>query len=327
MTISQIAKELGVSKSTVSKALNDATDIAEETKKSILNYAAEHGYQIKTRHKTVKRICVFYNQVSDQHRNDALQQIVSSFSTIALSKGFEIVSDVIDLKPADFKLDKFLKQNNFCAAFLVGTSISSPINEQLKDTTVPIALLDNRIQGNNLISSVTSDNIGAVRSVVEYLVNMGHQKIGFLSGEKKSLVSAERFAGYVYGLICAGLTFNDDYIFYGDFTTESGKAAAEFFSDKDVTAIISCSDIMAMALIDRLRILGKRVPEDISVVGFDDLELLKYTNYNLTTVKQDFEVIGINAFLLIQDMFNGKHSQNLVFECQLMERDTVIKIK
>lgn len=326
MTISQIAADLGVSKSTVSKALNGATDIAEETKKMILNYVAEKGYKAKTQHTPVKRICVFYYQASDQHRNDALQQIVASFSAVAISRGFEIVSDVISLKPVDFNLNHFLTQNNFCAAFLVGTSISSPINEQLKNTTVPIALLDNRIQGNPLISSVTSDNIGAVRTAVEYLIKMGHQNIGFLSGEKRSFVSAERFAGYVYGLICAGLTFNDNYIYYGDFTTESGKAAADFFFDKDVTAIISCSDVMAMALIDRLRALGKSVPEEVSVIGFDDLELLKYTNYNLTTVKQDFETIGKNALLLIQDMLGGRHSQNLVSECQLIERGTVAKI-
>lgn len=323
MTISQIAEELKVSKSTVSKALNGATDIAEKTKKRILDYVAVKGYKAKSQNTVKKRICVFYNQTDDQYRNYALQQIVSSFSAIAISKGFEIVSDVISLKPANFELNNFLIKNNFCAAFLVGTSISSPINGQLKDTTVPIVLLDNRFQDNALISSVASDNIGAVRTAVEYLIKAGHTKIGFLSGEMRSFVSAERFAGYVYGLICAGLSFNNDYIYYGDFTTESGKSAADFFYDKDVTAIISCSDVMAMALIDRLRVLGKSVPEEVSVIGFDDLELLKYTSYNLTTVKQDFESIGKNTFLLIQDMLNGRRSQNLVFDCQLIERGTV----
>ena len=186
---------------------------------------------------------------------------------------------------------------------------------------------DNHISNAPIISSVSSENTNAIVKSIRYLNRLGHSKIGLLLGEKVSLVSSERLAGYILGLARVGIDFNNDYVYYGDFTRSSGEEAAAFFSETDVTAVISCSDIMAMGLIEGLKLYDKRVPEDVSVMGFDDLNLLKFTAYNLTTMKQDFNKMGEQAFRLICDMLEGRSSQHVLLECKLIERGSVIPVK
>lgn len=325
MTIKDISEALNVSISTVSKALNDATDIAENTKAKIRKYAESTGYQLKTR-QAPKRICVLYERVDSDTRNNVLNYITSAFTDVAIANNYEVIIDYIVSKPDDFILNEYLEQNNFCAAFIVGMNFKSRIYKQIKHTDFPLVLLDNRINS-PLISSVSSENTNAIESAINYVAKCGHTKIGFLMGEKESMVSAERLAGYILGLARTGIDFNNDYIYYGDFTRTSGEEAAVYFCDTDVTAIICCSDIMAMGLIEGLKGIGKAVPEDISVVGFDDLNLLKFTSYNLTTMKQDFNKLGIEAFKQINDMLQGRTAQQQKIGCKLIERKSVAVLK
>lgn len=322
MTIKEISEALNISISTVSKALNDATDIAEETKLMVRKYAENMGYRLKQK-QAARRICAFYERVDTDTRNNILMHVVSAFIDVATVNNFEVITDNIASKPTGFNLEEYLKSNNFCAAFIVGMNFDSPVYRQLKKTSVPIVLLDNRVSDSPLIASVSSDNTNAIVRAVRYLSKRGHEKIGLVMGEKNSLVSAERLAGYVLGLAQANIDFNMEYVYQGDFTKEAGEHAAEFFCDTPVTAIISCSDFMAMGLIDGLVASGKRVPEDVSVIGFDDIHLLKYTNYNLTTMKQDFTQMGEQAFKQISEMLAGRSSQQIMLGCRLIERRTV----
>ena len=323
MTIKEISEALNVSISTVSKALNDATDIAEDTKSKVREYAKNVGYRLKVKKQAPRRICAMYERVNSDTRNNILNQVISSFTNVAIATGYEVMIDYVVSKPDDFVLNDYLLQNNFCAAFIVGMNFKSRIYKQIKNCTVPVVLLDNRISEAPLVSSVSSENTNAIVTAIRHLYKRGHSKIGFLMGEKDSQVSAERLAGYIFGLARSGIEFNNDYIFCGDFTKTAGVQAAEFFEKTDVTAVICCSDIMAMGLIDGLKERGKRVPEDMSVIGFDDLELLKFTNYDLTTMKQDFNRLGEEAFNALSETLDGRTSQNVMLECKLIERGSV----
>ena len=323
MTIKEISESLNVSISTVSKALNDATDIAEDTKQKVREYAESVGYKMKVKNKAPRRICAMYERVNSDTRNNILNHVISSFTNEAIASGCEVMIDYAVTKPDDFNLNEYLVQNNFCAAFIVGMNFKSRIYKQIKSCTVPTVLLDNQISDVPLVSSISSENTIAIVSAIKHLNKNGHTKIGFLMGEKDSQVSAERLAGYIFGLARFGIEFNSDYIYYGDFTKSSGEAAASFFTKTDVTAVICCSDIMAMGLIDGLKNEGKRVPEDMSVIGFDDLNLLKFTSYNLTTMKQDFNRLGEEAFKVLAEMLEGRTAQHIMLKCKLIERGSV----
>lgn len=327
MTIKDISEALNISISTVSKALNDATDIAEETKQRVREYAESVGYQLKNRRLTTRRICAMYERVDTDTRNNILTHVITAFADKAIANNFEVIIDYIVTKPEQFSLNDYLVQNNFCAAFIVGVNFKSRIYKQIRSSSVPLVLLDNRFSDAPLVSSVSSANTSAIVSAIRYLTKRGHTKIGFLMGEIDSQVSAERLAGYILGLAQSGIEYNNDYIHYGDFTKGSGEEAASAFVNTDVTAVICCSDVMAMGLIDGLKAHGKSVPDDISVIGFDDLNLLKYTSYDLTTMKQDFVKLGYEAFNQIADLLEGRSAQQITLECKLIERGTVKSLK
>lgn len=325
MTIKDISEALNISISTVSKALNNATDIADETKTRIRQYAESVGY-IKSKSIPTKRICILYERIDTDTRNNVFGNVVSAFVDMAIANNCEVVIDYIESKGENFVLDKYLKQNNFSAAFILGLTLKSNVYKQLKLTEKPIVLLDNHISDTTSVSTVSSDNTNATIDAVHYLAKMGHKKIGLLMGEKQSLVSCERMSGYILGLALEGIEINYDYMQYGDFSKYSGEVAAANFVESDVTAIICCSDMMAMGLIDGLISCGKSVPNDISVIGFDDLSLLKFTSYNLTTMKQDFPKLGEEAFKQVNELLSGRKPQYLTIGCKLIERGTVKKL-
>ncbi|MGN1235632.1 MAG: LacI family DNA-binding transcriptional regulator, partial [Christensenellaceae bacterium] len=308
----------------VSKALNDATDIAEDTKRKILEYAVSVGYKPK---QPYRRICVLFETTGVDDDGNVLTDIFRAFTLSARKQNYEVVCDYVSTHDADFDLNEYLQDNYFCAAFLLGINFQSRLFRQIPDTKVPLVLLDNHVPNHPLVSSVSCENTNAIQSAVFYLHNLGHTRIGFLSGELNSYVTAERFAGYILGTAICGLEYSNDYIYHGDFTKRSGEQSAEFFAKSDVTAVICCSDLMAIGLIDGLHKLGVSVPGDVSVIGFDDTSWLKYTSHPLTTIRQDFARMGEAALGEINDMLSGRQSHRAVLGYTLVERNSVKSLK
>ncbi|MGN1234969.1 MAG: LacI family DNA-binding transcriptional regulator [Christensenellaceae bacterium] len=327
MTIKEIAEQLNISISTVSKALNGATDVSEDRKKYICEYAKSVGYHKKQSSQKLGRIAVLFEHGDVDNKNSVLSYISNAFSELAIANRYEVIAANIPTPPTEFHLEEYLTENRFSAAFLIGLTFRSPTYHQLNSTSIPLVLFDNHIPDNPLIASVASENIGATETLVSYLVSHGHKKIGLLTGEKEAFVSAERFAGYILGHARMGLEHDQANVYFGHFTRTAGEQAAGFFKEKGVTAVICASDLIAMGLINGLRDLGVRVPQDISVTGFDDLDLLKFTSYDLTTMKQDFHAIGEKAFRLLLEMLRGKPAQRCVIECKLIERNSVATIQ
>ncbi|MDE7095805.1 MAG: substrate-binding domain-containing protein, partial [Anaeroplasmataceae bacterium] len=188
----------------------------------------------------------------------------------------------------------------------------------------PTVLYDNILVG-DMVSTIHNENINTISRLVEILKQNNHTKIGFIHGDKNSFVSNERFAGYIIGQTMNNIEYNPKYVYYGDFTENSGYEAAKYFVTTDVTAVICASDLMAIGLIRGLEAQGLRVPLDISVTGYDDLDVAKYINPSLTTVKQDLDLIGEKACTLLTSILMNRSSQRLVISGEIIERDSVVK--
>lgn len=321
MTIKEIAQQLNLSSGTVSKALNNAADISEETKKLVCEYAKKVGYRAT---KTLgNRIALLYQFMQTNYQNQLFFSISTAFNIAASNSEYEIITDILANKDEKFDLIEYMENNHFAGAFILGVNFDSPIYPQLQNAKHPLVLLDMHIPTNPSISSVGSESMASVQNAIHYLKDMGHTKIGFLSGEQQSFVASERLAAYILSISSIGIVFNTDYIYFGDFTRECGAEAAKHFASTDVTAILCASDMMAIGLIDGLQKQGIKIPDDISVIGFDDLELLKYTQYNLTTIKQDFVKLGETAFIQLRNLIKGKFSKRIIIPCELVKRGTV----
>ena len=325
MTIQDIAQKMNVSIATASKALNGSSDIAEDTRRQIREYAAQVGYRSRKSLSCNGRLALLWGKEIQSGDFGALAKIAEAFCKTAQQERYEVV--VKTMAEEGFRLNDYLADHHFYGAFLLDLNFFSPVYAQLKKTRYPLVLLDNYLTDNERISGIGSENILSTECAVDYLVSLGHKKIAFLDGERQSLVSAERLAGYILGLSKNSIEYRCELTYFGDFSRRAGSDAAEYFHCKDFTAAVCASDLMAAGLIDRLREYVKLVPEDISVVGFDDMEVFRLPPYRLTTLRQDFDQIGEKAFRILESMIKGQPSQRCVLGCTLLPRGTTRKLE
>lgn len=321
--IKDIAKELHLSVSTVSKALNGAFDISKETKELVLDYAKKHGYQSRDERlhvKNIRRLCVLYDNVNSSSQSNIIIPLALAFSKYARLKNFEVIHTPIEVISDTY--ENFMISNNYDGAFIAGLNYKSPILKELKTTSIPTVLFDNDLIGDK-IATINNENMNTVAQLVSILKEKGHTKIGFIHGDKNSFVSNERFAGYIIGQIANNLEYHPDYIYFGNFTEQSGYEAANYFSNTDVTAIVCASDTMAIGLMRGLEEKGIKVPQDISVTGYDDLDIASYVKPSLTTVRQDLDLIGEKAFYLLTSMMMNRSSQRIVIKGEIILRESI----
>ena len=323
MTIKEIAAELGLSASTVSKALNNASDISSETRNRVNAYARSIGFSLH-RNQDSKRICVLFENMDSHSNSQVGYPVLTGFQQAANAYHYEVVIEhCSDKNPPNLK--KLCQENNFCGLMIMGTKITSEIIKELETTSIPAMLMDSYVK-NPKVACISSDNINSVAAIVEHLIKLGHRKIGYLGGDKESIVTRERFSGYLIGLIEGDIEFNSSYVRYGNYTEVCGLEAADFFADRGVTAVVCASDLIAIGLITGLRKRGLRVPEDISVSGFDNLDVARYFTPALTTVKQDFISLGENAFTLLRQAIKGNKTKRITIHTEPIFRDSTAPV-
>jgi LacI family transcriptional regulator len=249
MRIKDIADALHLSVSTVSKALNGGFDVSPETKEQVLKYAKENGYKSRDERlkvKSIRRLCVLFDNAVDSKSNIFIP-LSLAFAEAARVNNFETITRPIsDVTPS---YEKFMVNNNYDGAFIVGLNYTSPFFKELETTKIPTVLYDNILNGEK-VSTITNDNINTIQRLVTLLAKSGHKKIGFIHADKQSFVANERYAGYIIGLMMNNIDYNPDYVFYGSFSEASGFEASEYFAQRDVTAVVCSSDIIAVGFIN-----------------------------------------------------------------------------
>ena len=161
MTIKEIAQQLNLSSGTVSKALNNAADISEETKKLVCEYAKKVGYRAT---KTLEnRIALLYQFMQANYQNQLFFSVSTAFSIAASNSEYEIVTDILANKDEKFDLNEYMEKNHFAGAFVLGVNFDSPVYSQLLDVKYPLILLDMYIPTNPSISSVGGENTASIQ--------------------------------------------------------------------------------------------------------------------------------------------------------------------
>lgn len=324
MTIKEIATNLGLSPSTVSKALNNASDVSAETRDRVNSYAKSVGFSLK-RNSDSRRICVIFENMGSSSTAQVSYHVLTGFQQAANNYHYEVVVEHCTSKnPPNLK--KLCHENNFCALMILGAKLDSPLIKELESANITAMLMDSYVK-NPKVSCVSSDNINSVAAIVEHLTRLGHRKIGFLGGDKESVVTRERFSGYLVGLIEANIEYDGTYVRYGNYTESCGLDASDYFAELGVSAVVCASDLIAIGLINGLKRHNLRVPEDISVTGFDDLDVARYFSPALTTVKQDFISLGENAFTLLRQAIKGNKVKRVTIHTEPIFRDSTASVK
>lgn len=334
ITIRDVAKKAGVSVSTVSRAFNNYSDISEATRGTILKIAEELGYKPNIIAKSLGSSKHFRlgmlveNYETSGIMNSLVFEILMSFRNTASKQGYEIVllSTTSEGQKSE-SLAKLFNEKQLDGAFIMGLRTTDEYFKELSNIKFPCVVFDANVS-NDLVSSVGVDNVKGSFLAVEHLIRLGHKKIAFINGHKEAIVSYERLDGYFLALNRFGINIDLDLIQNGDFSDAGAELAIKTLLDnkKEFTAVYCASDLMAVGAVNMLNNLGYLVPEEISVVGFDDVYLAQCMNPKLTTIRQNKEKIGQSAANVLISLVSGQAIGRVMIEPELVVRESTGKI-
>lgn len=328
-TIKDIANRLGVSVSTVSKGLNGASDISDELRQMVLDTAVEMGYSTKrSRKEENRKLCIFVENMDYEAIDEFGYDIILGFKQNAFRHNWDVT--VMPITPAfqmEEKYDTYLLKNGYCGAFLIGFALHDEWMKQLEDTTMPTVLFDNFIHGNPNVCYIGTDSYEGIEMAVNHLVKLGHKKIAFLNGSLYSMVSDHRQEAYENAMQANGLPLNEELMARGYYVSDSAKYHVPGFLSAGATAIVCGNDLIASGVIDECRTRGFRVPEDISVVGFDDVPIAATTEPPLTTIRQERNELGKCAYVILNSLIHHISISKTLLRPQLIERESTTRLQ
>lgn len=330
-TIDDIAKMAGVSKSTVSRALNGTGYISNEKKVKILELVKTHNYvpdskAINLSKKMTMTVGLVLPSASGPFYGEVIRGVEEVLSA---NKYFTMLMTFDSESSSEKTRERYISL--ISSGRVDGIIIFDPeINEVTVDKVMSFetatVYLGEDIHGMN-VDTILIDNFNGAYLITEHLIKIhGHNKIAFITGPAKSFDSAERFRGYKYALEKNNMIFDPNLIYRGDFTKNSGKSAVESCLKDKVTAIFASNDEMALGVIEELQSRKITIGKQIAVVGFDDVFWSKYIQPSLTTVHQPMHSIGKMAAKTILDRINSndvvKSPMRIVLSTRLMIRNS-----
>ncbi|WP_391209637.1 LacI family DNA-binding transcriptional regulator [Psychrobacillus sp. L4] len=332
-TIKDVAKEAGVSISIVSKAFNNYVDVNERTRQRIFDIAKELNYtpNIVAKNLSSKKQMtiglissgVLNNNEKDNNAFDIFKGVYTAVS----ESQFELSIYLIDsLRQKQKSYAQYCRERNIGGAILQGIRIDDPYYKELIDTNIPCVVLDIMTETDNgLIGSVSINNAEASREIAEYLLERNHRDIVIMAGTRETYVNTERIKGVQDAFKANELELDDENVLYAQFSEQEAYVLAEkYLQTNQPTAFLCFSDLMAFGVMKAVKEAGLKVPEDISVTGFDDLMLSSFTQPQLTTIGQNFFEIGRLSAVLLQDLIENRLDEKHVYaKHQLMERESV----
>jgi LacI family transcriptional regulator len=314
--MAEVAGAAGVSIPTVSKVLNGRADVAPETRLRIEALLAESGYiRPKRRHRPAGVVDLVFTEFSA-----SATEIIRGAQAAALTEGVRLAVSATPSEQDEERWLSSLARGKTDGVILVLTPLSQEHREVLTSLGVPIVIVDPDGQPDPTTPSIGAANWAGGLTATEYLISLGHRRIGTITGRPAVLCSQARLAGYRAALERADLPYDTDIVAYGDFHYESALRAASAMLElpSPPTAIFAASDVQAMGVYEAARQHRLNLPEDLSVVGFDDVPMAQWVSPPLTTLHQPLaEMAGLALRTLLHDdagRFNNRVelSTNLV---------------
>lgn len=318
VTLNDIAARLGISKSTVSKGLNNASDVSEELRRKILETATEMGY---TGRRASKKLCILVENMGYKDPNQFGYDLIAGFLEMARPEGWSV--DVVPLTEEYQRSTTYreaMAQGGWRGAFVLGFSLLDPWMKEFQTAQIPTVLYDNYIKENPFMASVGCDSAGGLKAAVKHLYGLGHRRIGLLSGPLDSFVLKERYNAYLGALKECGLPEDQELIGLGYYVAESTRKFLPRLVEKGVTAILCCDDSRAVAAYTECHDRSLSIPKDISVIGFDDQPIAAYMNPPLTTIRQDRLALGKCGYFTLSCLLNDVAIDSIHLRAPLMVR-------
>jgi LacI family transcriptional regulator len=303
VTLAAIAAAAGVSVPTVSKVVNGRADVAADTRLRIESLLAQHAYVLPRRAAAPAGLVdLVFTEL-----NPWAVEIIRGAEETALRAGCRMTVSVLD-GPA--QADRWLNsiaETSTDGVILVLTELTAGQRERLAELRVPVVIVDPVGQPDPRIPSIGAANWAGGLAATQHLIDIGHHRIGTITGPASLLCSQARLDGYRAALDRAGLTVDPELIAVGDFHFESALALSTrmLALPEPPTAIFAGSDMQAMGVYEAARLRHLRVPDDLSVVGFDGLPMSAWVSPPLTTIRQPLAEMARMATRVLLGLIEG----------------------
>lgn len=336
ITIRDVAKHAGVSVATVSNVLNNINKASEETRQAVLQTIKELDYQpnltarsLSTKKSNLIGVMIPLVERLSISTNPFYSEFVSGVEYSARQKGYDVLLTGLT---KDQSCKEWVNKRNLDTIIFLGIC-NQPLLEELKSLHVPVVLTDTFVDSNLFYKIEIDDEYGGYIAT-KHLIELGHRHIAMIVPEVRySGVNLMRFKGYKKALAEANIPLNEKLIFSEGIETswQGGYKLGEQIlnSEEEITAVFAVADILAFGLMKYLKQMDKKIPEDYSIVGFDDLEFCNYASPGLTTVRQDIFSKGVAAteaaIGIIEEKDNNKCTKT-VLPLELIIRESTKKI-
>jgi DNA-binding LacI/PurR family transcriptional regulator len=305
-TIYDVARLAGVSTATVSRALNGTGQIAAGTRRTIEAAVEQLGYRPNTIArslvtKSTQTIALLLPEIT----NPFYAQLVGGIQKAALAARHTMLLCTTEGDPTrEEQYLSLLRSKQVDGALVDGLVLPNHRIARVAEG-FPIVCLDRDIDSPS-VPLVQVDNRRGAYLATQHLLSLGHTRIAHVAGVRDLRISEQRVAGYRDALAAAGLPADPGLVATGSFTEEGGYTAMQSLLDSGATAVFAANDLSALGAMHALSASGRRVPGDVSVVGFDDVRLAAFTSPPLTTVRQPAREIGERATRLLLELTKGR---------------------
>jgi DNA-binding LacI/PurR family transcriptional regulator len=305
-TIADVARSAGVSVPTVSKVINGRPDVAALTRRRVEAAIAANGYRrVHRATRSTQLIEVIFHELESEW---ALE-IIMGVEQAAREQHLAIVISEMKGRRASGRgwIEGVLTRHPL-GLIVVFSGLSAAMQAQLRTRGIPFVVVDPAGEPIHDTPSVGATNWSGGLAATRHLLGLGHRRIGIITGPREILCSIARLDGYRAGLDAAGVSIDPDLIRFGDFHVESGvRGAREMLARPDrPTAIFAGNDLMALGVYQAAREAHLHIPDDLSVVGFDDLPLAGWVSPPLTTVRQPLAAMADAATRLVLALARGE---------------------
>lgn len=300
VTIKDIAEKLGVSVATVSRALNNTGYVNEETRKKIIEVADALGYERYKERETSKTKTNLVGVIVSDITNPFFTQIVRGIEDVLSCSGYSLL-----LCNADENIEKeihylkVLQDKNVDGIILVPAGGDHKGIKDIVNRGIPLVLVDRLINGLD-VDAVIIDNVSGAYEGVSHLILEGYRRIGIIVGPLEVMTAKERLEGYKRALHDNGIEFDETLVEFGRYTQDGGyKAAKNLIRREKPDAIFVTNNVMTTGALLAIKELGLKIPDEIGIVGFDDLEWAPLMDPPLTTISQPIYSIGTTSAQLL----------------------------
>jgi LacI family transcriptional regulator len=310
VTITEIAREAGVSVPTVSRVLNGRADVSPRTRAKVEALLERRGYRrAAAAGGTANLVDLVFNDLDSPWA----VEIIRGVENVAHAAGVGTVVSAIHRQASSAEQWLLnLRARASDGVILVTSHLERPVQDELRALNVPMAVVDPAGVPTPGAPTIGATNWAGGLSATEHLLSLGHRRIGLIAGPPGVLCSRARLDGYRAALEAAGLPYDEELVREGDFYHESGFTGAQALLDLEdpPTAVFASSDQMALGVYEAVRQRGLRVPDDLSVVGFDDLPEVRWCSPPLTTVRQPLVEMGALAARTVLRMVAGEEVES-----------------